>query len=87
MHVGPIVKLEPQKGDNIRNAQVNDLGNKRINKCLLRRRNTTHSDPSTNISPKYVPMYSYSRLTKLISVFSLLLKHCHLVDLHPTMAR
>ena len=40
---------KPQKGDNIRNALI--------------------EDPSTNVLPGYVPMYSYSRPIKLTNVF------------------
>ena len=72
---------KPQKGDNIRNA--------RIDESLLSDRNTSHSDLSTSISPTYVPIYSYSRPIKLTDLFFPYnkLKHCHLVDLHAVVAR
>ena len=43
---------KPQRGDNIRNT--------RIDKPSLRSRDTSRSDPGTNISPTYVSIYSYS---------------------------
>ena len=55
---------KPQKGDNIRNALIKapSPGNDPGNEPLLRGRNASHSDLSTNISlaPTYVPTYSYS---------------------------
>lgn len=48
---------KPQQGDNIKNAliKVKDPGNE--------------PDPSTNISPTYVPTYSHSRPIKLTNVY------------------
>ena len=44
---------KPQKGDNIRNALIKDPSDK----PSLQGRNTSCSDPSTSISPTYVPTY------------------------------
>ena len=52
---------KPREGDNIRNALINNPRN-----ILSRRgRKTGRSDPSANISPTYVPTYSYPRPSKL----------------------
>ena len=53
---------KPQRGDYITNA--------RIDKPLLRSRNTSRSDPGTYISPTYVPIYLYSKPIKLMNIFS-----------------
>jgi hypothetical protein len=74
---------KPQRGDKIRNALIKDPGNE----LSLRGRNTSRSDPSTNISPTYVPTYSYSRPIKLMNVFPLIPKHCRLVDLQAAVAQ
>ena len=74
---------KPQKGDKIRNALIKDSGNE----PSLRGRNTSRLDPSTNISPTYVSTYSYSRPIKLTNVFSLIPKHCRLVDLRAPVAQ
>ena len=67
-----------QKGDNIRNALIKDPGNE----PSIRARSTSHSDPSTDNSPKYVPTYSFSRQIKLRNTP----KHCRLVDLQAAVA-
>ena len=75
---------KPQKGDNIRNARINDSGNK----PLLWSRNTSlSSDLSADKSPTCVPIYSYSRPNKLTNPFSLISKHCCRVDLHAAVAQ
>jgi len=73
---------KPQKGDNIRNALIKDPGNE----SSLRDHDTSRSDPSTNIPPTYVPIYSYSRPNELTNVLSLIPKHCHLVNLQAAVA-
>ena len=57
---------KPQKGDNITNALIKYPGDE----PSPQGRDTSRSDPSTSISPTYVPTYSYSRLIKLTNVFS-----------------
>ena len=74
---------KPQQGDDIRNVVIDDPGDE----PLLPSGNTSRSDPSTNILPTYVSTYSYSRPTKLTNAFSLISKHCHLVDLQATVAQ
>ena len=72
---------QPQKGDNIRNALIQDPGIE----PSLRGCNTSHSDPGTKISPTYVQPYSYARPIKLTNVF-FVPKHCRLVGLHAAVA-
>jgi hypothetical protein len=74
---------KPQKGDNIKNALIKDPGSE----PSLQGRNTSREDPSTGISPTYVPTYSYSRPIKFTYAFSLIPKHCRLVDLHAAVAQ
>jgi hypothetical protein len=71
---------KPQRGDNIRNTLIKDSRSRP-------RRNTNGSDPGTNISPTYVPTYSYSRPIKLTNVSSLVPKYCRLVDLQAAVAQ
>ena len=66
----------PQKGDNIKNARIDKLQS----------RDTSRSDPSTSISPTYVPIY-YSRPIKLTNQSFLLIKHRRLVGLHAAVAQ
>ena len=74
---------KPRKGDDIKNALINDPGN-----ILLRRgRKTGRSDRSAIKSLTYVPTYSYSRPSKLNEVFSLIPKYCHLFDVLAAMAQ
>ena len=67
----------PQKGDDIKNARIDKLQS----------RDTSRSDPSTSISPTYVPIFSYFRPIKLTNLFSLSIKHCRLVGLHAAVAQ
>ena len=74
---------KPRKGDDIRNALINDPGD-----IFSRRgRKTDRSDTSSIKSLTYVPTYSYSSQSKLNEVFSLIPKHCHLLDVLTAMAQ
>ena len=74
---------KPRKGDDIRNALINNPGD------IFSRpgRKTGRSDTSAIESLTYVPTYSYSRPSKLNEVFSLIPKYCHLFDVLAAMAQ
>ena len=74
---------KPQKGDDIRNALIKGPGNEPPS----RGHNTSRSGPGANVSPTCVPTYSYSRPIRLTNAFSLVIKHCRLVDLHAAVAQ
>ena len=74
---------KPQTGDNIRDALIKYPGNEHS----LRGPNTSSLDPSANIAPTYVPIYSYSRPIILTNIFSLISKYCRLVDLQAAEAQ
>ena len=76
---------KPQQGDNIRNALIKDSDND--SEPSLRARDTSSSNPSAKISPKYVPTYPHSRPIRLTNAFSLIPKHRRLVGLHAAMAQ
>jgi hypothetical protein len=72
---------KPQRGENIRNALIKDPGNEPSPGG-----DTSGSDPSTDISPRYQPVHTLNQLNSRIFLL-FIPKHRRLVDLQPAVAQ